>query len=195
MVSAIVLAAGSSRRMGNVNKLLLPFQDKTIIWHVVYNVLAAGLKEVIVVTGYESAAVNSALEGLPVQFVFNKDHTSGMTTSIQRGVLQAQGYGYMICLSDMVFISAEEYTAMAKNFATCATSDKKTISLPVYNGQKGNPVIFSSFYRHAILNHSEPEGCKAIIQSNADHLYLSAMATDHVLRDMDYIEQYTKLVT
>ena len=54
MLSAIVLAAGLSKRMGSANKLLLMYKNKTVIETVVENILAAGIKEVIVVTGHQS---------------------------------------------------------------------------------------------------------------------------------------------
>src|SRR5258706_1708260 len=98
MLSAIVLAAGSSRRMGNKNKLMLPYKGKTVLIHTVENILAAGFEEVIVVTGFESALVGKALRWLPVRFAHNPRFEEGMTGSIQTGVRAATGKGYMICL-------------------------------------------------------------------------------------------------
>src|SRR6266566_1004111 len=108
MISAIVLAAGSSRRMENKNKLLLPYKGKTVLVHTVENILSAGIEEVIVVTGHEAGLVQEAIRLLPVRTIHNPQHEAGMTGSIQAGVRAATGNGYMICLSDMVLITPEE---------------------------------------------------------------------------------------
>src|ERR1700754_4804500 len=113
MLSAILLAAGSSRRMGSINKLLLPWQGQPIVAATAANILAAGIKEVIVVTGHQAPAITAALAHLPVQFVHNPRHEEGMTSSIQTGVRNTTGNGYMICLADMVLLTAEDYKLLS----------------------------------------------------------------------------------
>ena len=103
MLSAIILAGGLSSRMGT-NKLLLPYENHTIIEHIVENVCNAGVEEVIVVTGHEAIKVKTALRKFPVKFVHNANYATGITTSIQQGVKSATGNGYMICLGDMIKI-------------------------------------------------------------------------------------------
>jgi CTP:molybdopterin cytidylyltransferase MocA len=66
--------------------------------------------------------------------------------------------------------------------------------VPRYNNEKGNPVIFSPYYNDVILEHKETEGCKAIVQANNGNIYWVDMRTDHVLQDMDYYEDYEKLI-
>lgn len=185
MVSAIVLAAGSSRRMGNVNKLLLAYKSKPILVHVIENIFTAGISDVIVVGGYEAENVKNALAGLPVHFILNEDHNTGLTTSIQQGILHAQGNGYMICLADMVLIEPAEYLLLVKSFEDQLAIDPGCICLPAFNNHKGNPVIFSSLYRQAILDHHEVEGCKTIVELHKEHVCTINMNTDHVLRDID----------
>lgn len=142
MLSAIVLAAGESKRMKERNKLLLPFRNKTVIRYVVENIIAAGLHEVIVVVGHEAEKVEAALTDLSVKFVLNENFEKGMTTSIQAGVKNASGDGYMICLSDMVMITPEEYALMKDKFLQQLEHDSACICLPRYNGEKGNPGDF-----------------------------------------------------
>ncbi|CAN5731646.1 hypothetical protein BH10BAC3_BH10BAC3_05890 [soil metagenome] len=194
MLTAIVLAAGMSKRMGGANKLLLPYHQSTVIRTVVENILDAGIGEVIVVVGYEAAAVKNALKNLPVIFIDNPGYETGMTGSIQQGVQQATGNGYLICLADMVLISPAEYAMMNNHFEQQILLDEKRICLPLYNNQKGNPVIFSSFYKTAILNTKEPEGCKQIVQASKENIAWVQMPTDHVLTDMDDYETYQRLL-
>jgi molybdenum cofactor cytidylyltransferase len=193
MISAILLAAGSSRRMGNVNKLLLPYQGGTILSLTAEHILAAGIEDLVIVTGYEATAVELEVGHLPVRTVHNHRHEEGMTGSIQTGITLAEGEGYMICLADMVLITPEEYALLRQAFETRRPHDDRCIIQPVYDNKKGNPVIFSSYYRDAILRHPEKEGCKEIIRSHADQLYTVEMPTDHVLRDIDHPDEYKAL--
>ncbi len=195
MVSAIVLAGGLSKRMGTANKLLLPYKNKTVIATVIENIIAAGIEEIMVVTGYEAEKIQDALKGFTVQFIYNPEYEKGMTTSIQQGVFAAKGDGYMICLSDMVLIEPDEYTLLKKVFEAQLQLDEKCICIPRYKNEKGNPVIFSSFYKEAILQHKDMEGCKEIVQLNKAHIHWIEMDTQHVLQDMDYPEDYRILST
>lgn len=195
MLSAIVLAAGSSRRMENKNKLLLPYKGLTVLAHTVGQILSAGIGEVIVVTGFEAAKVQESIRQLSVRFVHNPQHATGMTGSIQTGVRAATGNGYMICLSDMVLITPEEYRQLAAAFEHRQPEDPRCICLPEYQGEKGNPVIFSSFYRDALLQHSEKEGCKSIVRSHPEHIYRVEMSSGNILIDMDKPGEYETLIS
>ncbi len=194
MLSAILLAAGSSRRMGSVNKLLLPWQDHTLVFATAQNLLAAGIQDLIVVTGHDPEAVTAALATLPVRTIHNPAHATGMTSSIQTGVRIAEGKGYMICLADMVLITPAEYTLLKTAFLRQHLLDDRCIILPEYQGENGNPVIFSSWYRNALLQHPEKEGCKTLVHDHTDHHLRVAMPADHVLRDIDRPEQYADLI-
>lgn len=194
MLSAIVLAAGSSRRMGNKNKLMLPYKEKTVLATVVGNILSAGIKEIIVVTGHEAAQVTDSLRDLAVRFVHNPHYERGMTGSIQSGVRIAKGDGYLICLSDMVLVTGAEYALLQEAFRQQRLSDERCICIPVYKGEKGNPVGFSSFYRELLLHHPEKEGCKGIVRSHPEHVFPVDMPTDHTLRDLDSPDEYSALL-
>lgn len=193
MISAIVLAAGLSTRMGQHNKLLLPINGEAIVRIVVTRLLAAGPGEVIVVLGHEKEAVKAALSGLDIKFVINDKYQEGMTSSIQAGVNVANGSGYMICLSDMYAIEAAEYMVLAAFFTAERQLDPECICVPVFKGSKGNPVIFSNTFCEKILAHEEPEGCQGIVLENKFHLKKIDMQEPHVMQDLDYPEDYRQL--
>lgn len=193
MLSAILLAAGSSTRMAPDNKLLLPWQDKPIVWHTVKHLLAADISDILVVTGHEPAAITTALHSLPVRFLHNPEHTHGLTTSIQTGIRNAHGEGYMICLADMALITAQEYILLKKAFEHQYPRDIQCIILPEYQGQTGNPVIFSSSYREALLSLSEKEGGRSLVRAHPGHHCRVSMPTNHVLRDLDTPGDYEAL--
>jgi len=195
MLSAIVLAAGLSKRMGQQNKLLLPYKTKTIIETTLENILASGIKDIIVVTGHEHTQVEAVVQHLPVRIIFNAQYKKGMTTSIQQGITDATGKGYMICLADMFLVTPHEYSFLHHEFENAFQQNEKCICVPKYNEDKGNPVIFSSLYRDAILKHTDMEGCKTIVQSNKENIHWIEMNSDHILQDMDYYEDYRKFLS
>jgi molybdenum cofactor cytidylyltransferase len=193
MLSAIVLAAGLSKRMGAENKLLLSYKNKTIIETTILQILDAPINEVIVVTGFEADKITMTIQYLPVKIVYNINYKKGMTTSIQKGVQSAKGNGYMICLADMFAITATEYNQLQAFFDECFKKDNQCICIPRFSNEKGNPVIFSSSYKDEILQHTDMEGCKTIVQLNKQHIQWFDMETDHVLQDLDYPEDYKAL--
>ena len=198
MMDAIVLAAGLSRRMGSKNKLLLSFQGKTIIETTVSNILKADIGAVIVVVGHEANEVKNILNKSfeNIKIVENPDFEQGMTTSIKAGIRAAQNTeGYMICLSDMVLIEPDEYRFLATQFFEFLKKDKQTIVQPTFENQRGNPVIFSNFYQKDILETTDTEGCRSVVQKYKKHVKLVEMPTNHILQDVDNKENYEKLVS
>jgi molybdenum cofactor cytidylyltransferase len=227
-LTAIVLAAGLSRRMGKDNKLLLPFGETTILETALAHILKAELGETLVVVGHEADDIVSILmpnlkfdmsslkretpnlkpetqnlkletsnlkpETSNLKLQTNNDYEKGMTTTIQIGVEAAndKSVGYMICLSDMPFITPAEYQFLKEQFLTIWAKDPQAIVQPTFEGKRGNPTIFSSMYKKDILNLTYTEGCKPIVQANVQHVYLVEMPTDSVLKDIDSKEEYTK---
>src|SRR4051794_39011196 len=155
MVTAIVLAAGLSQRMGEINKLLLKYKGKTIIETTLEKIIAAKMDKVIVVTGHEEKKVQVAIQHFPVTIIHNSGYAPGMTTSIQAGIQHAKESGYMICLADMFKITSDEYALLKNAYEENFLSNEKYIYLPRYNNEKGNPVIFSPYYKDVILEHKE----------------------------------------
>jgi molybdenum cofactor cytidylyltransferase len=193
MVTAIVLAAGLSTRMGKQNKLLLSFGKKTVIETVSQNLIAAGLPEIIVVTGHEADTVKEKLAHLSVNVIYNAAYEEGMTTSIQAGVSVAKGDGYMICLSDMPLIKAEEYALIKEAFERQNTVNERGICIPRFANEKGNPVVFSAYYKQAILDHKDMEGCRQIIQENKENITWVDIGSKSVLKDMDTFVSYQEI--
>ncbi len=218
MVTAIVLAAGLSRRMGEENKLLLPFGKKTVLETTLDNILSSNIDVVLIVIGHEAQQVKKVLDdylrrniGFRRKFfiVENPDFEKGMTTSIQAGVRAAQNISptlhnsppstlnsqlqtlnYMICLSDMPLISADEYSFLKNQFEDILKHDSQAIIQPIFKEKRGNPTIFSNFYENDILNLPNTEGCKPIVQAHKNHVHLVEMPSPSILKDIDNQEDY-----
>ena len=192
-LNIILLAAGLSRRMGDANKLLLPFKNSTILQTTLENILIADIGNIIVVIGYEADKVKKILENYPtISIVENKLYEQGMTSSIKTGVknLKSENKGLMICLSDMLFIEPKEYRQIANFFLDALNEDDKIIVQPEFKQMVGNPIVFSDYYLNEILSHSAPEGCREIIQKHKDRLKKITMSSNNILKDIDNMEDY-----
>src|SRR5689334_14594664 len=87
-VTAIVLAAGESRRMGTL-KPLLPYGSGTVIQAVVRSLKASPVDRVLVVLGHRADEIAASLAGEGVEIVLNPDYRDGMLTSVQSGAAAA----------------------------------------------------------------------------------------------------------
>ncbi len=184
-VTAIVLAAGLSRRMGSDNKLLLPIAGKRIVAHVIDQVARSQCHELIVVTSH---LTHDALEG-GYQRAVNANAEQGMTSSIQTGIRASKKDtdGFMICLGDQPLIQSHTYDQLISQFKT------DSIIVPYHQGQRGNPAIFPSGLKQAILECQDPEGCKSVIAAHRHQVIKVEVDTPSILQDIDTPEDYRLL--
>jgi len=184
-VTAILLAAGSSRRMGSENKLLLPLGGKPMVVRVAEALERSCADELVVVLGHDAERVREVLRGYRFRFAYNPGHLEGMTSSIQAGIRAASegSSGWLICLGDMPWLEAADYDRMLE-----AVSGRKEILVPVCEGRRGNPVFFSQHFREVLLAHSEPEGCRGIVRSHAGCVREVSFEHKRIFRDVDVPE-------
>lgn len=195
-LSAIVLAAGASVRMGAANKLLLLVEGRPLVAHVVDAVARAKISELVVVTGHQPDRLRAALAGRGAEFAHNPAYEHGMSTSIRAGVDAASKScsGYMICLADLPMIATGEYDALIDAFCRANATDPMAIVRPVYRGQPGHPVILAAAYRKEIAAPVAMAGCRSIVKRHRARVTEIDWATDHVVRDVDTRASYESLV-
>jgi len=191
-ISALVLAAGESKRMVEHNKLLLPFAGKTIIECAVDAILQANVAEVIVVLGHEAAAIQNALRERPLRFTFNPDFRRGMASSIHAGLaaLSPAAQAVMITLADQPLLQTEELNFLIAEFSRAA---EKSIGVPTFNGQRGNPVIFDLRFRGEMLALQGDVGGKSILARHPEAVLEVAMPTASILEDADTPGEYASI--
>ena len=196
MISAIILAAGESRRMGVKNKLLLPISGEVLISNFVKSVCASNVDEVVVVVGHEAEKIEDVLQGQPVRFVENLCYMEGMTSSIQTGIqaASAESDGLLICLADQPFIETSDFNRLIHEFTELFDYESSLIIVPVFKGQRGNPVLFSRQFRDIILQHTG-KGCRDIVLKHPECVREVEMGNDNVLQDVDTMEDYKMFCT
>jgi len=192
-VSAILLAAGESRRMGDVNKLTLPVGGVPLLRHMVSRLLDSELHEIVVVTGHEQETARTLLQGLPVTLVSNARYREAQMTSVYRGMeaLSEPCDGVMVALSDQPLLEVADLNRLLHAFLEqCPT----TVLVPVYQGRRGNPIVLAYQHRDAILGGERNLGCRRLIEKNPELVTTLEMDNDHVVFDLDTPSDYRRLM-
>jgi molybdenum cofactor cytidylyltransferase len=187
-VAAIVLAAGRSRRMAPLNKLLVAdSQGRPMVARVVDNVLASHARPVIVVTGHERERVEEALAGRPVRFVHAEDFAQGLSASLKAGLaaLPPDAEGFLVCLGDMPLVTG---AMLDRLIAAFDPEEGRAIVLPTFRGKQGNPMLWSREFVPEMLAITGDVGARHLAGKHADRLVEVEMADDAVLRDFDTLE-------
>ena len=195
MISAVILAAGESRRMGKQNKLLLPIGGEALLVKLVASVCASDVGQVLVVIGHEAEKIRRELNEFPLNFVYNPNFSEGMTTSIKYGVkvVSHECDGLLICLGDMPFINTSEINKLIHAYVKNRIKGEGLIVVPVFKRQRGNPVLFSIEFRNDILEHKIKSGCNGVIMNNSESVKEIEMDDDNMLLDVDTLEDYQRL--
>lgn len=188
-VSAIVLAAGESRRMGAQNKLHLPIDGVPLIRRTLETLLASELDEIIVVVGHEHRATQSLLYRLKVLTVYNEDYRSGQMSSVHCGLaaLTHANSGVMIALGDQPAITVDDINFLINAFHQ---RNDREIIIPTFEGKRGNPIIVSPKSRTDILSGKRNLGCRKFIEKNPDLVKFIAMKSPGVTIDLDTADEY-----
>ena len=191
MYSAVLLAAGESKRMGEF-KQLLPFNGKTFVECCVDNLLASRANEVVVVTGYREQDVRRAVGARPVRFAHNEEYRSGMSLSIKRGVeaISAGARAVIVALVDQPQIGPGIINQVIEAYEKM----RPLIVVPTYDGRNGHPVVIDSSLREQILAMDPNLGLRHVVHANADCLARVEVASEAVLIDCDFPEDYSRLL-
>jgi len=191
--SAVVLAAGLSRRMGPENKLLLPVDGEPMIRRGVGRVLAVGLVEVVVVLGHAADEVSRALAGLGVRTVLNDDYASGQVSSVRAGLrgLSEPVDAVMICLGDQPLLDSSDLRAV---LAAYAARPHGSILVPFRGERRGNPVVIDWQSARETLEHGTHFGCRHFIERHPERVYRWSAPSDGYVRDVDEPADYRALV-
>ena len=186
-VAGVVLAAGESRRMGQL-KALLPFGSRTVIEQVLQPLLSADLSEVAVVLGHRAADIAAVLEPLPVRLLYNADYRLGMTSSVQVALrsLDPVPDAYLLALVDQPQIGLP----VVRQLLEAHARTRKGLIIPVWRGKRGHPLLLAATYRPAVLALTAEQGLNVVTRGHPHDTLELPIGSDDILRDMDYHEEY-----
>ena len=167
MISAILLAAGQSKRMIDENKLTRIFKGIPLIKHSVENILESNIDELIIVLGYQKKIIHNIFKkNSKIKFAINENFADGMSTSIKTGLshLSINSDAFFICLGDMPMINKKIYNHLIKS------RGDNDIIVPTYKDKQANPVLFSKFMKTKIMSITGDFGAKKILSQNKNKI-------------------------
>ena len=183
-IAAIILAAGQSKRFGDQNKMLFNIDGTAIIRHTVDTVVSAGLGDVVLVSGNDTAGVLSACEGTGIQHIENPTPWAGMGASLATGAnaISEDIEAFFVILGDMPFLKSETITQMAAAFDQQSGND---IAVPIHNGRRGHPVLFAKKYLTQLRALTGNHGARSILTEHPECIQAIVVDDAGTLMDID----------
>ena len=187
-IGAIILAAGTSSRMGR-NKLLVEIDGEPLVRRVAAAVCASRASPVVVVAGGEAARIRVALTGIPVSIVSNPDYREGLSTSLRTGVQEMPNDcdGAVVVLGDMPGVSG---TLVDRMIDTVDPDENCEICVATSGGKRGNPVLWGRRFFATLLGIAGDVGAKHLIAENEEIVCEVEAPDDGPLTDIDTPEAF-----
>jgi molybdenum cofactor cytidylyltransferase len=188
-LSAVVLAAGMSKRMGQP-KMILPWKDTTVIGQVISTLLAGGVDDVTVITGGARQQVEQAIKDFPVRSVFNPDfENEEMLSSIQLGLISLPGdrSAAMIVLGDQPWIEQN----VVRSLIDFYFGNPSKILIPSFAMRRGHPWIVDRSLWPAILELRPPQTLRNFMEEFRSEVAYLTVSTPSILKDLDTPEDYS----
>ncbi len=190
MISAIVLAAGESRRMGSP-KINLPWGRQTVLGRVVGTLLEAGLEEIILVMGAQPVVGADEFVKQGVKLAHNPDYASGeMLSSFQVGLQSAavESQAALLALGDQ----PQMELAVVRSVVRAYTTRQPRILIPSYQMQRGHPGVVSRELWGEILSMTSPATLRDFFNTHAADISYLDVTAETVIQDLDTPEDYER---
>jgi len=190
MITAIVLAAGESKRMGQP-KMLLPWRSETVLSHVIAVFRNAGVDDICVITGGAREQVEILVATLGVRSVHNEEYTNGeMLSSIQCGIrsLPLQTQGMLIGLGDQPQVQEGSVQKVCESYR----ESKSNIVVPSYQMRRGHPWLVARPLWDGLLKIKSPRSPRDFLNDHADQIQYVNLDDPCILADLDTPDDYKK---
>ncbi|MFO7459649.1 MAG: nucleotidyltransferase family protein [Desulfatiglandales bacterium] len=193
-IAGLVLAAGTSSRMGTP-KQLLPIGRSTLLDHVLAAALQSNLERVILVLGFMAQAImkglKSNLDHPKLEVVQNQDYAQGISTSLIAGLsaVEKDADGVMVILGDMPRVSSGLIDFLLQSYE----QSRFSLAALTSGGKRSHPVIIGRHFFSSLLELRGDEGAKALFLEHADQVLLVEPFEEYDDRDIDTREDYMAL--
>ena len=184
MISAILLAAGQSKRMDGENKLLKKYKKKHLINHILNTLSKSKISKIIVVLGFQRSKVRKVLlKNKKIKCIYNKKYKSGMASSIKAGLkkISQKNTGFLIIHADMPLVS----TGIINLFCLGLNKSNKEIFVPINKKKIGNPIGFKRSMIKFLKKIKGDKGAKKIIRRNKHKLYFIKINSKSIFGDFN----------
>ena len=190
MISAIILAAGQSKRMGQP-KMLLPWGNLTVIEKVVGTFMRAGVEDIWVVTGGAHDQVELALAGYLVRKIHNRDFAIGeMLSSLQCGLnhMPEPTQAALIGLGDQPQVQEGSIRSVCEAYR----ESKSRLIVPSFQMKRGHPWLVARPLWQEIVGLKPSQTPRDFLNSHTDEIHYVNLDTSTILADLDTPEDYQR---
>jgi molybdenum cofactor cytidylyltransferase len=189
-VSAIVLAAGMSARMGST-KQLLRMGDKTLLETAIENLRKSQVGEIILVLGFSAETIRQQVPLDNLRVVINASYREGMGTSLRMGIsnVDARAQAALVVLADQPFVQPETIDHLIAQYHEL----KPQVAIPVYQGFRGNPVLLDRSVFPELMGLTGDIGCRAIFGTHTENILKVPVDDVGILLDVDTKSDFEKL--
>jgi len=192
MLSAVILAAGRSRRMGKHLKPLLPIEGSTFVERIVETIAHTPTGEIIVVLGFAHELIRQIAELGGARIVINKQWQEGQLSSLRTAVrvLSPESRGMLFTPVDHPLVKPATCTALIEMWQR----SPERIVIPRYGERKGHPAIFPSRLYEPLLHEDLPGGARDLIYREIDSVLFVPVSDPAVIQDIDTPEDYREQI-
>jgi CTP:molybdopterin cytidylyltransferase MocA len=189
-ISAIVLAAGMSARMGTL-KQLLRMGDKSLLETVIENLRKSQADEIVLLLGFSAETIRQQVSLDGVRAVVNEAYREGMGSSLRAGLanVDPRAEAALIVLADQPFVQPGTIDHLINQYR----ERKPQIAIPVYEGFRGNPVLLDRSVFPEVMSLTGDIGCRAIFGSHSEDILKVPVDDVGVLLDVDTRSDFEKL--
>ena len=181
-VSAVVLAAGMSTRMGSI-KQLLRIGNKTLLETVVDNLRSSRAGDIIVVLGGSAEEILQQVQLQNARIVVNEAYREGMGTSLRMGIsaVSPQAEAALVVLADQPFVLPGTIDHLIEQYC----EHRPQIAIPMYRGFRGNPVLLDRSVFPELESLTGDIGCRAIFGAHTENILKVPLDDVGILLDVD----------
>jgi len=190
-ISAIILAAGESSRMG-FPKMLLDFNGRSMLGCVIANVSDSVVDDIIVVLGAYRGELEKIVSSTSARFCYNEIYKEGMLSSVKCGFrnIPSDTEAVLVFQGDQPLITSKVINKVVETFRISG----KGIIIPVHNKRRGHPLMIGKIYFNEIEKLDTDQGLRSLSRKFADDIYEVLTDEAGILRDFDTFEQYKNAI-
>jgi molybdenum cofactor cytidylyltransferase len=192
MITALILAAGQSTRMGQP-KMLLPWGKTTVLGQVLVTLKQANIPEIVAVTGAQRIAVEKICAPFEAFAAHNPDYANDeMLVSLQAGLRvvreKTSAEAALICLGDQPQVQERSVRAVVRRFIETEAS----LIVPSYQMRRGHPWLVARSLWEEILQMKSPQSPRDFLNRHASEIEYATVDNASILSDLDTFEDYLK---